>query len=413
MFDLDNWQEIWTTITRNKLRSLLTGFGIFWGIFMLVLLLGIGNGFRDGIQRILNGVAANTCVFLTDRTSEPYRGYRKGRAWEMNARDVELIRGKARWVEQVAPVLYGAYSDKNVVRGMKSGTYNIMGVLPAQFVVYPQVVMQGRLINEMDVEQRRKVCVISPGVYETLFSPGENPLGKYIRVKGIYFQVVGVSRMVASNTGQKDESFYIPFTTMRYTFSRGDRIHQLFCIGQEGVDASLVEQEVKMILREAHDIAPNDEKAILSYNTQEMFQIFNNLILGVDLLIWIVGLGALMSGMVGISNIMLVTVRERTREIGVRRALGAKPVTILKQLMSESVLLTFVSGIFGFLLGVFILEMMARAMTDSTGLLAPPSISFNMSLLALFILVLAGVAAGILPTIRALKIKAIDAIRDE
>ena len=159
--------------------------------------------------------------------------------------------------------------------------------------------------------------------------------------------------MVASNTGQKDESFYIPFTTMRYTFSRGDRIHQLFCIGQEGVDASLVEQEVKTILREAHDIAPNDEKAILSYNTQEMFQIFNNLILGVDLLIWIVGLGALMSGMVGISNIMLVTVRERTREIGVRRALGAKPVTILKQLMSESVLLTFVSGIFGFLLGVF------------------------------------------------------------
>ena len=413
MFDLDNWQEIWITITRNKWRSVLTGFGIFWGILMLVLLLGLGNGFRDGIHRTLEGITPNTCLFMAGRTGEPYHGYRKGRFWEMNSHDLARIRQKARTVDQIAPVLYGAYTDKNVVRGMKSGTYNISGVLPAQFVVYPQVVMYGRLINDMDVQYRRKVCVISPSGYETLFDPGENPLGAYIRVKGIYFQVVGVARRVIGGDDVEDESFYIPFTTMRYTFSRGDKIHQLFCTGKAGVDAAMVEEEVKNILREAHDIAPNDDKAVLSYNVQEMFQMFQSLILGVNLLIWIVGLGALLSGIVGISNIMLVTVRERTREIGVRRALGAKPMTILKQLMSESIVLTFMSGMLGFVLGVFVLEGIARNMGEGNELFAPPSISFNMGLLALFILIVSGVAAGILPTLRALKIKAIDAIREE
>lgn len=416
MFDLDNWQEIWSTITRNKLRSALTGFGVFWGIFMLVILLGVGNGFRGGIERQMKGIANNAAFFFADRTSEPYEGHRKGRRWEMESRDIELIARKAPSVDQIGPVLFGAYSDKNTVRGAKSGTYDVMGVLPAQFVVQPQILRQGRLINEVDVQQRRKVCVIGKEVYETLFKPGENPLGQYIRLKGIYFQVIGVVTPVSNmniNGVEGDKALYIPFTTMRYTFSRGDKIHYLACTVKPGYEAAQAEEEVKAILRMAHGIAPQDEKAVGSFNVEREAQTFINLIRGVDILVWIVGLGALLSGMIGISNIMLVTVRERMREIGVRRALGASPLTILKQIMSESVVLTLVAGLGGFLLGVFALEIVAGSMSQGSDFFAAPSISFQVGLLSMLILVLSGVFAGIMPTIRALQIKAIDAIRDE
>lgn len=418
MFDLDNWQEIWSTITRNKLRSVLTGFGVFWGIFMLVILLGVGNGFKGGIEQTLQAVAVNSCFFGSDRTSEPYKGHRKGRRWEMDSRDIELIARKARSVDQIAPALYGAYSDKNTVRGMKSGTYDAMGVLPAQFIVQPQIVLYGRIINEVDVQQRRKVCVIGKEVYETLFNVGENPLGQYIRLKGIYFQVIGVVTPVSKNIAVgsiPDQTVFIPFTTMRYTFSRGDKVHFLVCTTKPGYDAVQLEEEVKAILREAHDIAPGDEKAVRSFNIEKEFRMFQNLTLGVNALVWIVGLGALFSGIIGISNIMLVTVRERMREIGVRRALGARPLTILGQIMSESVVLTTVAGLGGFLLGVFALQMAAQAMSgaEESGLFIAPFISFNVGLLSILILIVSGLLAGIMPTLKALQIKAIDAIRDE
>lgn len=419
MFDLDNWQEIWSTITRNKLRSVLTGFGVFWGIFMLVILLGVGNGFKGGIERMLNGIAANTCFFFTDRTSEAYKGHRKGRRWEMNSRDLTLIRRKAPSVDQIAPILFGNHSDKNTVRGMKSGTYNVLGVMPAQFVVQAQILHRGRLLNETDVQGRRKVCVIGREVYETLFAPEEEPLGAYIRVNGIYFQVIGVVTPVSKNfyIGSEggDKTVYIPFSTMRYTFSRGDKVHFLGCTTLPGLDASRVEEEVKVVLREAHDIAPDDKKAVRSFNLEKEFRMFQNLTLGVNALVWIVGLGALFSGIIGISNIMLVTVRERMREIGVRRALGARPLTILGQIMSESVVLTAVAGLGGFLLGVFALQMAAQAMSgaEESGLFIAPFISFNVGLLSILILIASGMLAGIMPTLKALQIKAIDAIRDE
>ncbi len=423
MFDLDNWQEIWITITRNKLRSFLTGFGVFWGIFMLVVLIGIGNGFKGGIDKLLDGLTTNTCFFRTDRTSEPYKGNRKGRFWQMNSRDLILIRQKAYSVDAIAPVLYGGGTDKNVVRGMKSGSYMMMGIMTDQYLVQPQIVHRGRLLNEMDIEGRRKVCVIGNTVYKTLFAVDEDPLGQYIRVNGIYFQVVGVtspvSRYIQIN-GNAEETVFLPFSTMRYTFSRGDRIHVLACTAKPGFRAAEVEQEVGEILRTAHDIAPTDKKALRTLNVEQTFMIFRNLSLGVNLLVWIVGLGALLSGIIGISNIMLVTVRERMREIGVRRALGASPLVILRQIMSESVLLTAIAGLGGFLLGVFTLWGVSAALTMSGALgegsnapFIPPFISFEVGLLSMLILILSGVVAGIMPTMRALQVKAIDAIRDE
>ncbi|MDR2951209.1 MAG: ABC transporter permease [Dysgonomonas sp.] len=418
MFDLDNWQEIWATITRNKLRSFLTGFGVFWGIFMLIILIGVGNGFQGGIMKNVNGFASNSCFFWTDVTSEPYKGFRKGRFWSMNRKDVTLIRQKAQSVEYISPVLFGNSGDKNVVRGPKSGSYGTRGVYPDHFKIEQQHVLQGRLFNEIDISETRKVCVIGREVYETLFQPGENPQGQYIRVNGIYFQVIGVIRPKSNMSigGDVESSVFIPFTTMQQAFNQGDKVYFMACTAKPGYPASIVQEEVTNIIKTAHDISPTDEKAVGSFNIEKQFQIFNNLFIGIDVLIWIVGLGALMSGIIGISNIMLVTVRERTREIGVRRAIGAKPITIVKQILSESFVLTAIAGFLGFLVGVLILEAIHSAMTgsmDEDTFMIPPFVSFDTALIAMIILIISGICAGFMPAMRALRIKAIDAIRDE
>lgn len=418
MFDLDNWQEIWATITRNKFRSILTGLGVSWGLFMLILLVGVGNAFEGGIMKNVNGFAANSCFFFTDRTSEAYKGYRKGRQWNMNNRDLTLIGQKAKSVELISPVLFGNSGDKNVVNGAKSGSYGTRGVYPAHFQIEQQHVLSGRLFNQLDIEGYRKVCVIGKEVYETLFKPGENPEGQFIRVNGIYFQVIGVIRPMsnASIGGDVESTVFIPFSTMQRAFNQGDAIHFLACTTKPGYTGAMVEEEVKNILKSAHDIAPTDEKAVRSFNIEKEFQIFNNLFTGIDFLIWFVGGGALLSGIIGISNIMLVTVRERTREIGVRRALGAKPMTIVKQILSESFMLTLIAGFLGFFAGIALVEIINVAMTNNLSddvFLIPPFVSFWTAVKAMIVLIFAGVLSGLMPAMRALSVKAIDAIRDE
>lgn len=418
MFDLDNWQEIWVTITRNKLRSFLTGFGVFWGIFMLIILIGVGNAFEGGMLKNVGGFASNSCFFYTDLTSEPFKGYRKGRWWEMNNRDLVLIREKANSVDLISPVLFGGGGDKNAVRGQKSGSYGTRGVYPAHFDIEQQHVIMGRIFNDLDIKEHRKVCVIGKEVYETLFQVGEDPSGEYIRVNGIYFQVIGVIRPKSriSIGGDVETTIFIPFSTMQRAFNKGDKIYFMACTAKPGYPATMVEEEVKNIVKAAHDISPTDEKAMGSFNIEKQFQIFQNLFLGVNVLIWIVGLGALLSGIIGISNIMLVTVRERTREIGVRRAIGAKPLTIVKQILSESFVLTALAGLGGFLLGVGVLEIVHQGMTGNISddvFFIPPFVSFPTAIKALIVLIVSGVAAGLMPAMRALKIKAIDAIREE
>ncbi len=419
MFDLDNWQEIWHTITRNKTRSFLTGFGVFWGIFMLIILMGIGSGFRSGIGSMFDGLNVNSCYFYTRNTSEAYGGYRKGRRWLMDENDLELLRRNAVSVEYISPMVGGPRDEGNTVRENKSGTYNNQGVMPDFFLITRMTILYGREINSVDVENRRKVCVIGNEVYETLFDKGEDPSGQYIRVNGIYFQVAGVIQYegaaIATNPTQ---TIYIPFTTMLQTFSRGGQFGTLICTAKPGYPAAVVEQEVKSIIKAAHDISPTDETALGSWNVEEEVRQIRGLFTGIDLLVLIVGLSALLSGIIGIANIMLVTVRERTREIGVRRALGAKPSVIIRQIMSESIVLTGIAGLLGFILATGILIAVSQAMSagpDSGEMqvFGPPLISFNLALGAMAILIASGALAGLMPAMKALQIKAIDAIRDE
>lgn len=418
MFDIDSWQEIWVTISRNKLRSILTGFGVFWGIFMLIVLMGAGNGFGEGMSRNVAGFASNSSFYWADRTSEAYKGFRKGRSWDMNNRDITLIKDKARTVDYISPTLWGAGGDKNVVRGQKTGSYGVRGVYAEEFLLQKQTIHAGRVLNQLDISQRKKVCVIGQTVYETLFDKNEDAIGQKIRVNGIYFQVIGVvsPKSGVQIGGDGKETVYIPFTTMQATFTQGDIIHFLGITTKPGYEVAETQEEVRQILKEAHSISPDDMKAVAGFNVEKEFQIFTGILLGISALAWIVGLGALFSGIIGISNIMLVTVRERTREIGVRRALGAKPMQIMVQILSESFVLTTIAGLIGFMCGIGLLQLINTLLAEvlATGnVFAELLVSFNVAILAMVILIVSGILAGIMPAMRALNIKAIDAIRDE
>ena len=418
IFDRDRWIEIWVTITRNKTRSLLTCFGVFWGILMLVILLGAGAGLKNAVLGETEGVATNSVFFFSDRTSIPYNGFNKGRSWNIRNRDIEAIRRDVEGVDQVAPMIFGASGDKNVVFGVNSGTYQVKGVTPAYFQIEVQDLLYGRLLNEIDERERRKVCTIGESVNDALFH-GNDPCGKYIRVNGLYYQVVGVtkSRSQAVNIGgRSDESVFIPFNTLQQSMHLGDIVYFFGVSIFPTEDIGAIITHIKQILFAQNEIAPDDPQAVAVINIAEMFQTFNLLFTGIDVLIWIVGMGTLLAGIIGVSNIMMVTVKERTKEIGVRRALGAKPFDIISQVMSESLLLTAMAGLLGLSAGVFLLDFINRlllAIPSDEIIIKDPSVNIQIAVIATVILLVCGLLAGLIPAWRAMQIKAIDALRDE
>ena len=421
MFDIDRWVEIWVTITRNKTRSLLTCFGVFWGILMLVLLLGAGVGMKTGMLGSLEGFATNSIFIFADRTGEPYKGFNKGRRWSMRNRDVSAIREQVKGAEIVSPLLTGGRSDKNVVYRQQTGTFNVKGVQADYFRIDAQELSYGRLINEIDVREKRKVCVIGTRVNETLFR-NEDPCGKYIRVNGLYYQVVGVTNSKATGVninGWTSESVLIPFSTLQQAANQGDAVHLLSINIKPEALVQRVVDDVTAVLKSQNEIAPSDPQAVAVVNLAARFATFSNLFAGIDVLVWLVGMGTLLAGVIGVSNIMMVTIKERTKEIGVRRALGAKPFNIISQVMSESLLLTALAGLLGLSLGVFILDAVDRILiarppsTEGETFFSNPSVSIQTALAATGVLLFCGLLAGLIPAWRAMKIKAIDAIREE
>ncbi len=419
MFDLDRWIEIWVTITRNKTRSLLTCFGVFWGILMLVILLGSGNGIKNAIYKSVDGFATNSVFFFSDRTSESYKGFNKGRTWNMRNRDVDNVR-EIHGVEAISPILWGSQNEKNIVYGQMTGTFNVKGVTDDYFKIENQKLSYGRFLNKIDLKEKRKVCLIGSKVNEVLFK-GANSCGKYIRVNGIYYQVIGVTDQKASKVnigGRASETVFLPFNTMQQTLNQGDIIHLLCVLASPGVKMNDLVEEIKTVIKQQNEISPTDPQAIGVVNVAEQFETFQNLFLGIDILIWIVGIGTLLAGVIGVSNIMMVTVKERTREIGVRRALGAKPWNIISQVMSESLLITAMAGLIGLSCGVFILDfldkiLIAQNPTGEDSPLVNPGVSIQVAVAATVILLFCGLLAGLIPAWRAMQIKAIDAIREE
>lgn len=411
--DIDTCEEILITITRNKTRSLLTAFGVFWGIFMLVALMGGGQGMQDMMTKNFEGFATNSGFLVSEKTGEAYKGFRKGRWWDLEANDIARLKANVQGVDVITPSvarwgLSAVYQDKKYECSVK-------GLYPDYTNIETQKMAYGRFINDVDIKEARKVCVIGKRVYESLFKPGEDPCGKFVRVNGIYYRVIGVcvSEGNMNIQGQASEAVTLPFTTMQQAFNLGGRIHVICFTVQKGVKVTDVQPEMEAIIKKAHYIAPNDKQAIMYLNAEAMFSMVDNLFTGIHILIWMVGLGTLLAGAIGVSNIMMVTVKERTTEIGIRRAIGARPKDILQQILSESMVLTTLAGMFGISFAVLALQVAEVGINSGGETTTHFQVTFGLAVGTCVLLIVLGMLAGLAPAYRAMAIKPIEAIRDE
>lgn len=417
MFDADSWQEIFATIKKNKLRTFLTCFGVFWGIFMLVVMLGSGSGLRNGILKDFAGTATNSFFCWAQKTSKPYKGMKPGRNFNFNNEDTKALK-TLKELGVVAPMnQLGNYEGtNNVVRGLKNGGFEVSGIYPDLRKIEATRITSGRFINQNDIDQKRKVAVIGKRVREVLFNKDENPIGDYIRVQGVYFRVIGVTEPASGGDRGREagEKVQIPFTTFQQAFNYGDIVGWYAIMAAPGVKATEAEDKALAVLRERHKVAPDDAIAIGHWNMEKEFDKLSGLFTGIEGLVWVVGIGTLLAGIIGVSNIMLIVVKERTKEIGIRRAIGAPPSNIVRQLILESVFLTTIAGYVGLVLSVALMEGIASVLPDDdNSMFTNPTIDFNIAVTALCILVCAGALAGLIPARKAIAIPPVEALRYE
>ncbi len=413
-FDLDTYKEILDTITRNKSRSLLTGFGVFWGVFMLIALMGGGQGIKEKLQNNFAGFATNTAIMWAQNTTKPYKGFNKGRSWDMELSDMERLRQRIPELDVITPLLFSG--RKTLVYGDKTFSGSTQGVNPDYAKVFVPKLFYGRYINEMDVKEQRKVCVIGKQIYTNLFPGGGDPCGKSIRVDSTYYTVVGVDYRSGNGVnfgGRAEETITLPQSVLRAAYNRGNAVDIIATTGKPGIVMSSITQRMREAVARAHAIDPTDEKGLMVFNTEVLFQMLDNLFKGVNFLIWLVGIGTLLAGAIGVSNIMMVTVKERTTEIGIRRAIGATPKMILSQIISESVILTLVAGMSGILFGVLILQMLEVGYTTDGIVAAHFQVDFWTAIFSAVLIGILGGLAGLAPAWRAMSIKPVDAMRDE
>jgi putative ABC transport system permease protein len=416
--DGDRINEVLQTLSKNKLRTFLTAFGVFWGIFMLVIMLGSGKGLQNGVTRSFSGNATNAVYMWTQSTTIPYKGLPRGRGFNFHEDDIQAIKDNVPELAVLAPSaqLGGYRGENNVSRGVKTGPFVVRGDFPDNRFIQTLTVISGRYLNDLDIKEKRKVCVIANRVQEVLFNKEENPLNQYIQVNGTYFKVIGTIGVNkdGENAEEKMQTIYIPFTTFQQAFNWGGRIGWFSLTAKPQYSAAFVEEKIKKILAQRHKISPEDPYAIGSWNTEKEFAKIQGLFAGISLLVWVVGIGTLLAGVIGVSNIMLIIVKERTKEIGVRRALGATPSSIISQIVTESVLLTSLAGYLGLVAGIYLMEGINKAIEgQDTGMFYQPGVELAVAIKALVILIICGALAGIIPARKAVAIKPVEALRYE
>ena len=416
MFDLDNWAEIFSTIKKNKLRTFLTGFSISWGIFMFCLLLCSGNGLKNGMMSNFGSRSVNSVQYWGRYTSIPHQGFTEQRKINLDEKDVQLIKNSVPEAVEVTPTIstgmtvsYEAYNTD----------CSFVGVSPEYMITNGITIIdnQGRFINAMDIKETRKVAVINNRIKEILFKSGD-PIGKMIIAGGLGYTVIGVFE---ESTWGNEEKAYIPLSTAQLLYNKGYGYHNIsFTVsGLDTKEANeAFEERFKIQLSEIHHYSPDDKRAIGMWNMLQNYLQFLGIFNGLSAFIWIIGIGTLIAGMIGVSNIMLITVRERTREIGIRKALGAKPSSILGSIIMESVFITSIFGYFGMFLGVGLGELVSSilespGMEDASKIFSNPTIDVNVALGAMGVLVLSGLLAGYFPALKAVKISPIEAMRAE
>ncbi len=412
-FDIDRLREILDVLSRNKSRTFLTGFGVFWGVFLLVGLVGGGDGLKGLLSNNLAGFATNSAIVWAQPTTKPYHGFRKGRQWNLTYKDVKRLRAQVPELDVITPTI--TRWGSNATHDDRSSSGIVKGVLPDMQRVSEPKMLYGRYINQMDIVQGRKVCVIGKQVYKNLFPKGGDPCGDVIRIDSVYFSVVGVNYADGNMNvnGNDQQAIFMPLSLVQQIYNRGESIDLICVTGRPGVKMSDITDRIRTVIALDHHVDPKDEKGVMVFNTEMMFSIVDNMFTGINLLIWLVGIGTLLAGAIGVSNIMMVTVRERTVEIGIRRAIGATPRMILSQIIQESILLTSVAGMSGILFVVLVLQELEMANTTDGVVSAHFQISFWTAIGAVVLLSVLGVLAGLAPAIRAMKVKPVDAMRDE
>ncbi len=416
IFDTDQWEEILDSLSKNRARTFLTAFGIFWGIFMLILLMGGGHGLETMLGSNFAGFASNSGFIFSRETSKPYKGFRRDRQWNLELQDAERVRNCIPEVETVTPLIRN-WGGKAVAQD-HSCNVSISGEEPQYAIVDNPKIKFGRWLNDVDNKQRRKVCVVGTRIVEELFpelGKDGDPCGRFIQVDGVFYRIVGVSGKSAGGIsfgGNAQTTVHLPFLTMQQTYNRGKRVDILALTAREGYKMSDVQAKVERLLKRTHMIHPDDSQAVIKLNTEAIFSMIDSLFKGVSILVWMIGLGTLLAGAIGVSNIMIVTVKERTTEIGIRRAIGARPRDILSMVMSESIVLTLLAGMSGITMAVLLLQGLEVGLHKESPE-AHFQISFSLAVGAASLLALLGVVAGLAPALRAMKIKPVDAMREE
>ena len=418
MFSRDRWDEILQALTANKFRTFLTAFGVFWGITILVLLLALTNGLKNGVTADFGNFATNSMFMWTQGTTKAYKGLPKGRYFNFKLHDVATLKREIPELRYVSPRqrLGGYNGGNNVTRGTKTGAFQVNGDYPEFIKQQPLDITEGRFLSYSDINAKRKICVIGTDVIKGLYDKEEEVLGTYIKINGVNFLVVGTFK--ASNSGDQEEdanTIFIPFTTFGQAFNSGDNVGWMAITAKDGVPVTSVKAKILELMRESHKVHPEDERAIGNFDLSEAFGRINGLFSILSVVGYFVGALVLMSGIIGISNIMLIVVKERTREIGVRRALGASPWTIKSQVLQESLLLTIISGMVGISFAAFVIFILNYILDQSGPVdnFANPSVSMSVIFIALFILIISGLLAGLIPANSATKMKPVDALRME
>ncbi len=420
MFDLDKWEEIWLTMMQHKLRTALTAFGVFWGIFMLVILLGAGNGLRNGAMQNFD-IAKNAVFVWTMETTVPFEGFDAGRSIQLNNEDLAALR-RLDEVDIIAPRLEvgNQFSDQAllIVRGDKSVAFAIMGDFPEFLEIKPYILEEGRFLNQIDMQRTRKVAVIGKRVRDELFDPEENAIGDYVRIGGVPFQVVGVfdTRVMGEQAIIELQTVHIPLSTAQRTFNLANRINWFGFIPAAGATPTETEDAVKGVLRSRHHISPEDRQALQSFNVEREFRAMQGIFTGIAGFSWFVAIGTIFAGMVGVANIMMIIVKERTREIGIRKSVGAKPLSIVGMIILEALVISGLAGYAGLVSGVLLIEGVALAMEQlgaQSVFFAHPEIDFGVAVSAIGVLVFSGIMAGFFPGLMAARINPIHALRDE
>ena len=419
MFNRDRWNEILEALTSNWLRTLLTAFGVFWGIFILILLLAAGKGLENGIKQDFGDIATNTMFMWTRTVTKPYQGMPKGRRYNYRLSDVEDIREHVPNLRFISPrnQLGGFNGANNVVRGLNTGAFNVYGDYPEIIKQEPMDITSGRFINYADINEKRKIAIIGEGVRSSLYDKGEEVIGTYIKIQGVNFMVIGTYKKKSSGGDNEEDQkqIFVPFTAFSQAFNMADRVGWMAITANDGTPITKIKQNIFDIVKKNHKIHPDDERAVGFFDLFEQYNRVESLFMALRVIAYFVGILVLLSGVIGVSNIMLIVVKERTKEIGIRRALGASPAKIRGQILTESVISTIISGMAGIVFGAFFIYIINYVL-DLSGpinMFLNPSVNLGVITAALTILIISGLFAGLIPAQNAIRVKPIDALRTE